>query len=308
MTTVIAPDQSLTAADAPDDDVILVADPTTGALVEAPVDATGSAGRVAARVAKAIGGAALSFIVVMVVWEAAILLLDLDTFIARGPRDVWTYLTKASATERSLLIDSSITTMVDAALGLIGGTVAAVLVAMLFTMRRGVEQAMMPLAMVLRTVPLVAMTPLIALMFGRGLLAVTVIAGIVTFFPTLVNVSLALRSVPTQSIDLLTAYGASSWTTLRKVQFPAALPALFASLRIAAPLALVGALLAEWLATGKGLGYLMLQSVSMFQTDRLWTAVAIVTIASVVVYNIISAIEQSVLAKYAPGSSRTSVV
>ena len=76
MTTVIAPDQPLAAAGAPDDGVILVADPTTGALVEAPVDATGSAGRVAARVAKAVGGAALSFIVVMVVWEAAILLLD----------------------------------------------------------------------------------------------------------------------------------------------------------------------------------------------------------------------------------------
>lgn len=308
MTAVIAPTDAEAPADDSPDDVILVADPTTGALVQAPVGSSRSAGRVVARIAKAVGGAALSFLIVMVVWEAAIVLLDLDKFIARGPLDVWKYLTSASATERQLLIDSSLTTLVDAALGLIGGTVAAVLVAMIFTMRRGVEQAMMPLAMVLRTVPLVAMTPLIALMFGRGLLAVTVIAGIVTFFPTLVNVSLALRSVPSQSIDLLKAYGASPFTTLRKVQFPAALPALFASLRIAAPLALVGALLAEWLATGKGLGYLMLQAVSMFQTDRLWTAVAIVTIASVIIYNIISAIEASVLARYAPGSSRTSVV
>ena len=73
------------------------------------------------------------------------------------------------------------------------------------------------------------------------------------------NVTLALRAVPRESLDLMRAYGASRRTTLRKVQFPSALPALFASLRIAAPLALIGALLAEWLATGKGLGYLMLQ-------------------------------------------------
>ena len=90
------------------------------------------------------------------------------------------------------------------------------------------------------------------------------------------------------------------------MQFPAALPALFASARIAAPLALVGALLAEWLATGKGLGYLMLQSVSTFETDRMWAAVAIVTIASVVLYRIISGIEQVVLARYAPRADRPS--
>ena len=91
-------------------------------------------------------------------------------------------------------------------------------------------------------------------------MCVTVIAGIVTFFPTLVNVTLALRATPQASIDLFRAYGAGPLKTMRKVQLPNALPAIFASLRIAAPLALVGALLAEWLATGHGLGYLMLQS------------------------------------------------
>ena len=136
----------------------------------------------------------------------------------------------------------------------------------------------MPMAIVLRSVPLVAMTPVIALIFGRGLLAVTVIAGIVTFFPVLVNVSLALRDTPQASLDLCQAYGAGSFTTLRKVQFPTALPALFASLRVAAPLALVGALLAEWLATGEGLGYLMLQSMTLSNYNMLWAATALVTV------------------------------
>ena len=158
---------------------------------------------------------------------------------------------------------------------------AAVLLANLFVLRRGVEQAVMPLAMTLRTTPLVAMAPLIALVFGRGLMAVTVIAGIVTFFPTLVNVTLALRAVPPESLDLMRAYGATSLTTLRKVQFPSALPALFASARIAAPLALVGALLAEWLATGKGLGYLMLTAIPSSQYAKMWAAVVVVTVTSV---------------------------
>jgi ABC-type nitrate/sulfonate/bicarbonate transport system permease component len=152
------------------------------------------------------------------------------------------------------------------------------------------------------------MTPLIALIFGRGLLAVAVISGIVTFFPALVNVTQALKSVPSHTIDLVTAYGGTPRVALMKVQFPASLPALFASMRIAAPLALIGALLAEWLATGQGLGYMMLQSMTMFEIDQLWSCVAIVTFASVVLYGIITSIENVVLARYAPGRGTGSPV
>jgi ABC-type nitrate/sulfonate/bicarbonate transport system permease component len=156
----------------------------------------------------------------------------------------------------------------------------------------------MPVAIVLRSVPLVAMTPIITLIFGRGLMSVTIIAGIVTFFPVLVNVSLALRSTPRAALDLCQAYGADPVTTLRKVQMPTALPALFASLRIAAPLAIIGALLAEWLSTGKGLGYLMLQSSSLSNYNMLWSATALITIYSIVVYSLIAALEKVMLAKY----------
>ena len=210
-----------------------------------------------------------------------------------------------AAANREVLFDAAKQTFFDAGIGLVVGTFAAVMVSLVFVLRRGVETTVMPMAMVLRSVPLVAMTPLIALIFGRGLVAVAVIAGIVTFFPTLVNVTLALRSVPTHIDRPGERLRGSKRVTLVKVQFPAALPALFASVRIAAPLALIGALLAEWLATGKGLGYLMLQSMSMFEIDQLWSAVAIITFASVVLYGIISSIENVVLARYAPDSART---
>jgi ABC-type nitrate/sulfonate/bicarbonate transport system permease component len=186
---------------------------------------------------------------------------------------------------------------------MVSGTVAALIAATGFVLWRAVQQTLMPLAMALRAVPLVAMTPLIALVFGRGLLAVTVIAGIVTFFPVLVNVSLALRAVPASALDLMRAYGASPYATLWQVQLPSALPSLFAAMRVAAPLALVGALLAEWLITGQGLGYLMLQSVTTFELDRMWSAVTLVTVASIILYSVISAVEQLALSRYAPDST-----
>ena len=262
---------------------------------------TGGAKRLGRRLLATLGQALLSLGVIVVAWQGLLTLFDVNDFISRGPLDVWQYLTDpANDAQREILREATMTTFRDAFIGLVAGTVAAVVFAVVFNLWRTVESAFMPIAMALRSVPLVAMTPLICLIFGRGLLAVTVIAGIVTFFPTLVNVSLALRSVPTSAIDLMRANGASPATTLRKVQLPAALPALFASARIAAPLALVGALLAEWLSTGDGLGYLMLQSVSTFETDQMWAAVTIVTFASVVLYGIISAVEQVVLTRYAP--------
>src|SRR4051794_6335039 len=255
--------------------------------------------KAALRLLRGVGGALLSVAVICGVWQVLVEGFHLDPFLTRGPLDVWRYLTDpAHDAERALLWQASRTTAVDAAIGLLGGAMAALVTALSFALWRGVEQTLLPIAMALRAVPLVAMTPLIALIFGRGLLAVTVIAGIITFFPVLVNVSLALRATPRSSLDLLRAYGAGAGTTLWRVQLPAALPALFAALRVAAPLALVGALLAEWLATGKGLGYLMLSSVTTFELDRMWSAVAIVTVASIILYATVSALEAMTLGRY----------
>jgi ABC-type nitrate/sulfonate/bicarbonate transport system permease component len=287
------------------------ADPTTGRPVALEQPSAGElTKRVIIRFLKFMLNATVAVVVALVAWQALIKLLDFSPFISRGPADVWSYMfTDADAAQnRSTLFEAAKTTFLDAGIGLVTGTVAALVVSMVFVLRRGVEATFMPVAMALRSVPLVAMTPLIALIFGRGLLAVAVISGIVTFFPALVNVTQALKSVPSHTIDLVTAYGGTPRVALTKVQFPASLPALFASMRIAAPLAIIGALLAEWLATGQGLGYMMLQSMSMFEIDQLWSCVAIVTFASVVLYGIISSIENVVLSRYAPGRGTGSPV
>jgi ABC-type nitrate/sulfonate/bicarbonate transport system permease component len=242
----------------------------------------------------------VSLVVVLGAWQLFLTAFHINSFIGKGPLDVWRFLTNGTTggPARATLYHASITTLRDAAVGLVVGTAAALACAVLFNLRRTIEQTFMPMAMVLRSVPLVAMTPLIALVFGRGLMGVTVIAAIVTFFPTLVNVTLALRSTPQASIDLFRAYGAGPLTTLRKVQFPSALPAVFASLRIAAPLALIGALLAEWLATGHGLGGLMLETESLSEYNMLWAATVLVTAYSVFLYTAISGVEKRVLVRF----------
>jgi ABC-type nitrate/sulfonate/bicarbonate transport system permease component len=249
---------------------------------------------------KGVGGTVLSIGVVLVAWVAFLELNDVPEFFGKGPADVWRYLfsEQEAGANRSAILQESRVTLRDAWLGLAVGTTAGVLVAMAFSMARAIERTVMPIALVLPSVPIVAIMPIIVLSVGRDLMAVVVITAIVTFFPTLVQVSLALKSTPHESLDLLRAYGASPLATLRKVQVPSALPALFASLRVAAPLAFIGALLAEWLATGEGIGYTMLTSGALSDYDGLWARVMVVTIYSILLYKLIVVLERSVARRF----------
>lgn len=283
-------------AHAPLDAVDALAKATSAAVAE-------RAGRsLAVRAGKGMMSTAISVVVVVGAWALFLRVFHINHFIGKGPLDVWRYLfTSADArAHRSEVLKESFTTLRDAGVGLVAGSAAAVACALAFNLCKPIERTVMPLAMVLRSVPLIAMTPLIVLIFGRDVVTIAIIAGIVTFFPTLVNVSLALRWAPRDSLDLCRAYGASHVTTLRKVQVPSALPALLASLRIAAPLALVGALLAEWLATGKGLGYRILQVGALSDYNGLWSRVALATLYSFALYKLIGAVERIVLKRFAP--------
>ncbi|GAA3108561.1 ABC transporter permease [Nonomuraea salmonea] len=168
-------------------------------------------------------------------------------------------------------------TVRDAAVGFVSGMVAATVVAVLFVLFRTVEQTFMPVAMLLRSVPLVVMTPLITLIFGRELLGVAVIGGIVVFFPALVNIAFGLRSASPQATDLIMAYGGTRMTVLRKVAVPTAMPSVFASARISVPASIIGALIAEWLATGEGIGAEILRAIGGFRYDEVWADIVVVT-------------------------------
>ncbi len=255
--------------------------------------------------ARRAASALVTLAVIIGAWVLFLKVFSISPFIGKGPLDVWRYLFSGpmSGANRRQLLGESGTTLRDALLGLAAGTVAAVTVAVAFNLWRTASSVFMPLAMVLRSVPLVAMTPLIVGIFGRNLLAITIISGLVTFFPTLVNMLVALRGTPRESLDLCRAYGASTADTLWKVQIPTALPSVFASLRIAAPLSLVGALLAEWLATGQGLGYGLLNASAVSDYNGLWARVVLITVYSTALYQLVGIAESLVMRRFGSAAS-----
>jgi sulfonate transport system permease protein len=261
------------------------------------------AGRPAVRALRTVAGAMVSLAVVLLLWWGILLALDISPFIGKTPVDVWRYLAVGdlAAEHRGLVLGELAISLRDAALGLVTGTAAAIATALLFTLSPTARRAFMGAALFLRSVPLVAMTPLIVLLFGRGLLAIAVIGAMITFFPTLVNLILALDRTPRESAEVLFVLGASRLQTLWAVQAPHALPSLFASLRVAAPLAITGAMLAEWLATGQGLGYAIMTSIGTADYDGLWARVALLTAASALLYTAVAAAERRLLARLGGG-------
>jgi ABC-type nitrate/sulfonate/bicarbonate transport system permease component len=254
-----------------------------------------------ARAARIIGSALLSTALILLAWQVLLRETGVSPFIGKGPADVWIWLTDPAtgAANVQALAGEALVSLRDASIGLAAGSCAAILTAIAFTLWPPLHRTFIGPSLALQSVPLIAVTPVIVLIFGRNLAAIAVIGGLVAFFPTLVNVSLALSRTPRQAVDLMHVYGASRLATLWKVQLPTALPALFASLRIAAPLAVTGAMLAEWLATGQGLGYAMLSASAQSDYDGLWARVALSTAFSLAIYKLVGFAEQAVLSHFA---------
>lgn len=258
----------------------------------APTVATG--GRRAARHASTVGWLLVSAAVVVLSWAASLRLFHLSSYFAKGPLTVLEYLTwgDGAGAHRSVLISAFRTTVGDAVPGYLAGTVVAAVIAVLVVNVDVVGRTFMPIAIALRSIPLVALVPVIILIFGGNLLGVTVLVGLVVFFPTLVNVVVGLRSAPSAGIDLIKGLGGSHLDFVLRVQLRYALPAFFASSRIAIPAALGGATLAEWLATGRGLGNLLVISSTDSQYTQLWAGAIGLVVIAVACYELIGFLER----------------
>ncbi|PDQ36308.1 MAG: hypothetical protein B5766_01750 [Candidatus Lumbricidophila eiseniae] len=246
-------------------------------------------------------GALGSAIIVIAAWYGLIAAFNLNHYFAKTPLDVLQFVTTApdatGNTER--LWNGILITLGDAALGFLFGTIAATIVALLIVAFPVFERTVMPLAIALRSVPLVAMTPLLALIFGRGILGVTVIVSIVTFFPTLINVVVGLRSAPILATDVVRSLGGSNALATRKVRLLYALPGFFAAVRIAVPGALAGATLAEWLATGTGIGAMLVQDYASSRFGALWAESVAIVLLSALLYAAIGLLERPITKHFA---------
>ena len=195
---------------------------------------------------------------------------------------------------RLLLFHLSVT-MQEIGLGLIVSIVLAIVLAIGIVASRVIERSMYPLVVASQAIPIVALAPLLLIWFGYGLTPKVIVVVLICFFPIAVNLVDGLRGVDPELIDMVRSLGASQWQTLRFVRLPAALPAFFSGLRVAAAVSVIGALIGEWIGAAAGLGYLMIRAASQFHTDRVFAAVLVSALVSIALFASVSWLERLAL-------------
>jgi NitT/TauT family transport system permease protein len=175
--------------------------------------------------------------------------------------------------------------------------VVGVVLALLFTWSRTFEAFFLPLLVTLNMVPKVALGPLIIVWFKYGILPNTMMAFAIAVFPILLTTARGLREVEPDLLDLVRSLRGSRWQIFRKIQLPGALPYVFAGMKVASILAVAGAIVGEFLASDKGLGYLMLQVQVTLDTPAMFMAVILITLLGMLLYGLVLALERLLVVK-----------
>jgi sulfonate transport system permease protein len=233
------------------------------------------------------------------VWTIAFKGLALDPYFAKTPGDVWLYLwSDPKSAHGMIFLEPGLLTMAHASSGLFLGMGAAILISAVIRIYPSLEYFITPYLVVLSSVPVMAMIPVMTLILGRSWFSDSVIVGLLTFFPALVNLLVGLRASPEQASSLVRVAGGSRWKAVWTVQMPFALPWFFAALRLAAPGAIGGALLAEWLVTGDGMAFVMQTSRNTGEFIVVWTAGVIALVLSMIMYGVVRVLEKIVLRRF----------
>jgi NitT/TauT family transport system permease protein len=231
--------------------------------------------------------AVLSHLGLVVAWYLFVKLGEVPKFVMPSPYD----------TARALLVPNYrwIENIAVTATEIFGGYILAVVfgigAALLFSWFRWLDMAVMPLLVSLNMIPKVALGPLIIVWFKYGIGPNALMAFAICFFPIVLTTARGLREVEPDLLDLVRTLRGSRWQLFRKIQLPGALPYIFSGMKVAAILAVAGAVVGEFLGSDRGLGYLMLQVQVTLDTAAMFMAVILITLIGVVLYALVLTLE-----------------
>jgi len=228
----------------------------------------------------------VSVVVILGVWEAWVRLSDTPEYLVPAPSAIGETLASSSG-----LLPAAAATLFEALAGLIIGASVGLFLAIAITFWGHVEQTVMSLALLVKSTPIIAVAPILTIWMGFGYGPKVVVTALLTFFPVLINSIEGFRSVDGSIHDWARSLDASPSEIFTKIRWPSARPFLFAALKVAAPLAMIGAVVAEWMGASSGLGRHMWVAYANLDMPSLFAAVLVLTLLSGGVYRLVVEIE-----------------
>jgi NitT/TauT family transport system permease protein len=228
---------------------------------------------------------------VILLWEAFVQLTGTPVYILPAPSRILNTLFSNPAT----FFNGTLITLSEAGFGLILGTIAGISAAILLGIWPRLEQGVMTIAILIKSTPLVAVAPLLTIWLGFGMLPKIIITALLTFFPVLVNFLSGLQSTDPALLDIFRSWNANRKELFINVRSPNALPYLFAALKVSGPLAMIGAVVAEWTGASGGLGRIMWLAYANLNLPLLFAAVFILAVAGMGIYSLMVWLERRII-------------
>ncbi|MFN3232967.1 MAG: ABC transporter permease [Alphaproteobacteria bacterium] len=229
-------------------------------------------------------------LLVLTVWYASVHLFDIPAFVLPGPDQV----ANRIASEYQYILRNLGSTLLAGLSGFLLANALSFAIVSIIHYRPSAEAAILPYLISAKAMPVVAVAPLIILWFGFGITSKMIMSALICFFPLVVNLLEGFRRVDPNLLDLFRTLGASKTETLVHLKAPASLPFLFSALKISAPMAIVGAIVAELSGTQSGIGYVIVIASNGFDTALVFAAVMAAAAMGILLYNFIRLCEQLV--------------
>ncbi len=241
----------------------------------------------------------LGIVILIILWESITALLQVPDYIFPRLSEIFKEFLKSPA----FFLDGFFTTFGESVAGLLIGGFVAYLLALVFSFSKLIKHLFYQWFVMLKTVPIIAISPLIVIWFGSRMSSKIIMASIITFFPILVNTLRGLYNITENQINLFRSLNASNWQIFVKLRLPMSVGYLFAGLKIASPLSAIGAIVAEFSGATEGLGYIILHSTDHSNTRALMVAVILASIMGMSLYKIIELIEYIIERFFLPHSN-----
>ena len=227
----------------------------------------------------------------LAVWEVGVAIFRIPSYLLPAPSRL---LLKIVAEWQRILLHSWMTLQV-VMVGFLLAAVFSIVLAALLLRFRGLADALYPLLVSSQTIPKVAIAPLLVVWFGFGPTPKVLVAFLVCFFPIVIDTLTGLKSVPQEVIWLARSMGARGWDTLLKIRIPAALPNIFAGLKVASTLAVVGAVVGEFVGSDRGLGYLLIQANGTMDVQLAFSVLIVLSLMGVLLFAALELVERACL-------------
>jgi NitT/TauT family transport system permease protein len=230
----------------------------------------------------------LSFVVLFLLWEVAVRVLSVPTYLLPPP----TLIFDDFLHRWGRVLEHTVLTTQEIVAGYLTAVVVSIPLALVITYSRTMENTVYPIIVFFQIVPKIAIAPLFIIWFGFGFTPKLLLVFLLSFFPIVVSSIAGFKSVDREIMELARSTGANAWLMFRKIRLPYALPSIFTGLKVAAALSATAAVVAEFVASDRGLGYLLLEFNGDLNTSMVFATIIVLSIVGLLVYYAVEVIER----------------